>query len=311
MTIRIALTGFGKSARDQHVPSIAGFPHCELVAGTSRSGETADGVTCFADLGALLAAMPGQSDAAATCAPPDVHHAIAADALDAGLAVLLEKPPTATLGEIEDLVQRAAACGQPLHASWHSQHAPTVRAAAALLRGTVVRRLRITWREDVRKWHSGQEWIWEPGGFGVFDPGINALSIATAILPERLIVRAADLQLPGNRQTPIAADLTFAGEDFSAAFDWRHQGDEERTIEIETTTNRHIKLGDSGASLFVDGIAHPVEPRAEYPSIYARFAELVAAGQSDVDVEPLRIVADALLLARRTMVEPFVWTAGE
>jgi hypothetical protein len=41
----------------------------------------------------------------------------------------------------------------------------------------------IVWHEDVRKWHPGQQWIWEPGGFGVFDPGINALSIATRIFP--------------------------------------------------------------------------------------------------------------------------------
>ncbi len=311
MTIRIALIGYGKIARDQHVPAIAADPHFELVAVISRSGETADGVPSFADLGAMLAAMPGEVDAVAICTPPDVRHAIAAQSLDAGLAVLLEKPPTATLGEIEDLVQRAAACGQPLHASWHSQHAPAVKAAAALLRGTVVRRLHIAWREDVRKWHPGQEWIWEPGGFGVFDPGINALSIASAILPERLIVCTAHLQLPADRQTPIAADLVFAGEDFSAGFDWRHQGAEERTIEIETTTNRHIMLRDSGATLFVDGVQQPLEARAEYPSIYAHFARLVAARQSEVDVEPLRIVADALLLARRTMVAPFVWTADE
>ncbi len=37
-------------------------------------------------------------------------------------------------------------------------------------------------KEDVRRWHPGQDWIWEAGGFGVFDPGINALSILTEVL---------------------------------------------------------------------------------------------------------------------------------
>ena len=46
-----------------------------------------------------------------------------------------------------------------------------------------LRRLHVTWKEDVRIWHPGQEWVWEPGGLGVFDPGINALSIMTEILP--------------------------------------------------------------------------------------------------------------------------------
>ncbi|HYW15227.1 MAG TPA: gfo/Idh/MocA family oxidoreductase, partial [Allosphingosinicella sp.] len=44
----------------------------------------------------------------------------------------------------------------------------------------------------------------------------------------------------------------------------------------------------------------------EYPSLYARFAELIEARRSDVDREPLRIVADAFLVGRREMVEPFL-----
>jgi D-galactose 1-dehydrogenase len=37
----------------------------------------------------------------------------------------------------------------------------------------------------------------------------------------------------------------------------------------------------------------------EYPGIYARFAELIARGESEMDAGPLRIVADALLVGRR------------
>ena len=49
---------------------------------------------------------------------------------------------------------------------------------------------RIIWKEDVHHWHPGQRWIWEPGGFGVFDPGINALSVLTEILPTKSCVEA-------------------------------------------------------------------------------------------------------------------------
>ena len=54
------------------------------------------------------------------------------------------------------------------------------------------------------------------------------------------------------------------------------------------------------------GAAQPVDARGEYPSIYDRFAALVAASQSEVDREPLRIVADAFLVGRREMTEPFL-----
>lgn len=308
MAIRIAIVGFGKIARDSHVPAIRADPRFQLVAVTSRSGDPDVGVPAFSDLGALLAAMPDGVDAVAICTPPDVRHGIAHQALAAGLAVLLEKPPTATLGEAQDLIALAKAGNRTLYAGWHSQHAPAVQPAAALLAGAEIRRLQITWHEDVRKWHPGQDWVWEAGGFGVFDPGINALSIATAILPERLTVRAAKLQIPAGRQAPIAAELQFAGPAYGASFDWRHRDGECWTIEIETDDGRCIELRNGGARLVVDGQAQPIAGHGEYPSLYSRFAELVAARESLVDVEPLRIVADAFLIARRTEVAPFLWT---
>ena len=74
--------------------------------------------------------------------------------------------------------------------------------------GKRVRELRVTWKEDVRHWHPGQAWIWEPGGFGVFDPGINALSILTRILPSPIFVQSATLAVPANRAAPIAAEIS-------------------------------------------------------------------------------------------------------
>jgi D-galactose 1-dehydrogenase len=46
-------------------------------------------------------------------------------------------------------------------------------------------------------------------------------------------------------------------------------------------------------------------PEAEYDGIYARFAELLDAGTSEVDVSPLRHVADAFMLGRRIVTDPF------
>ncbi|MFX5656779.1 hypothetical protein ABTE24_21610, partial [Acinetobacter baumannii] len=51
------------------------------------------------------------------------------------------------------------------------------------------RKVKVIWREDVRHWHPDQEWIWQPGGLGVFDPGINALSIVTEILPQAMFLK--------------------------------------------------------------------------------------------------------------------------
>lgn len=305
MTIRIAIVGFGKIARDEHLPAIAADPRFSLAAVVTRSGDPEIGVSAFTTLGDLLAAMPGEIDAVSLCTPPRARHAIAAEAIAAGLAVLLEKPPTATLGELEDLEARAQAAGTGLYAAWHSQHAPAVGQVAAMLRGEAIARLQIDWRENVRKWHPGQDWIWDPQGFGVFDTGINALSIASAILPQPLFVDDAELDIPANRQAPIAARLRFCGPAHEANFDWSDQDSEAWTIAIATGSGRQIRLLAGGARLVVDGIEQTLADTGEYPSIFARFAELAAKRQVEIDHQPMRIVADAALIARRIAVAPF------
>ncbi|QPQ56302.1 Gfo/Idh/MocA family oxidoreductase [Allosphingosinicella flava] len=307
MSIRIAIIGYGKIAQDQHMPAILANPDFEIVATASPHPHPEAPGQAFGTHGALIAGMAGRLDAVAICTPPAARYAIARDALDAGLHVLLEKPPAATLGEIQHLEALAGQSRRTLFTAWHAQHNPAVDAARALLAGKVVTAFHIHWFEDVRKWHPGQEWIWEPGGFGVFDPGINALSIATRILPVPLFVRAATLRFPSNRQTPIAASLTFASERgaFGAELDWRYTEGERWTIRAETADGGVIELHDGGATLLVNGERRAFGGAGEYRSIYERFAALIRTGQSDVDSDPLRIVADAYLAGRRELVEPF------
>ena len=200
--IRIAIIGFGKIAQDQHVPSITGNPRFELVATSSRSGQGKG--QKFTDWRELIRTVDAL-EAVAITTPPEPRYEIARECLLAGLHCLLEKPPTTGLAEIADLECLAQAQQRTLFTTWHAQHHPTVQAAAKALAGKRIAKLTIHWHEDVNKWHPGQKWIWEPGGFGVFDPGINAFSIATAIYPGGLFVRSAELVFPANAQTPIAA----------------------------------------------------------------------------------------------------------
>ena len=303
--MRIALIGIGKIARDQHVPALAGNPDFELVAGVSRH-QTLDGVPNFHTLGELLAACP-QLDAVSICTPPQVRFAIASEALENGLHVMLEKPPGATLNEVEALRDKANAVRSTLYASWHSRAAAGVEPARRLLAERDVQSVRVDWKEDVRVWHPGQGWIWKAGGLGVFDPGINALSILTAILPQKVRLRDAILSFPENCETPIAAELELegdAGAEISVCLDFLYTGPPQWEIEIDTGEGR-IRLSQGGAVLTVDAEAPIVAPDQEYPNLYRHFAGLVNDRQSDVDAEPLRLVADAFLCGRRMVVAPF------
>lgn len=306
--VRIGLVGVGKIARDQHIPAIAGNSAIELVAAASRHSAV-DGVANFASIEAMLDGMP-DLDAVAICTPPQVHYEAAKLALLRGKHVLLEKPPCTSVLQLEALVALAKAVGRTLYQTWHSQHAHGVAPAQALLKQRTLRRARVTWKEDVRQWHPGQAWIWQAGGFGIFDPGINAFSILTKIVGEPFFPTAATLYVPSNCAAPIAADVEFVtdgGAEISAALDFRHTGVQTWDIDIETDQGA-LKLSAGGGRLTVGDDAAPREGGvlgSEYEAIYRRFAELVAGGESEVDARPLKLVADIFLTAKHIAVEPF------
>lgn len=306
--LRIAIVGFGKIAADQHVPAIVSHPRLELVATVSRQGAGPQDLPSFTSQTDLLAAGL-DLDAVAITTPPSVRYDIARDCIDAGLHCLLEKPPTVTLSEIEDLACLAAGKQVTLFTTWHAQHNPAVTAAAEALVGKRIASMQITWHEDVRKWHPGQQWIWEPGGFGVFDPGINAFSIASKIFPGPLFVREAELTFAQNHQTPIAAEIVFSspvGEgDLLCSLDWRRSEGQEWTIDIVTTDGMRLKLSEGGSRLEIDGDVESGKGPGEYPDLYRQFIDLIDARGSLVDVAPLRLVADAFLLGKRTQVAAF------
>ena len=224
MPTRIAVVGLGKIARDQHLRALLDDPRFEIVGAVDpHCSETTD--PHFATLEQLFEVMA--VDAVAICTPPQPRYALAAAALRAGKHVLLEKPPCTTVGELADLVRRAKTARRTLFAAWHSRFAAGVHAARERLRGETVVDFEIHWLEDVRRWHPGQDWVWRAGGMGVFDPGINALSILTEILPGEAFVTAADFLVPRNRNVPISAKLELGvsgGGKGTACFDWRALG---------------------------------------------------------------------------------------
>ena len=303
--IRIAVVGLGKIAHDQHLPAIAASAQFELVAAASP-GATLRGIPVFQSVEELLASGIAM-DAVAMCQPPQVRFEAAASAILAGKHVLLEKPPGATVTEVEMLVTLASRAETALFAAWHSQHASGVDRARSWLAARRVRSIEICWQEDVRFWHGGQQWIWNPGGMGVFDPGINALSIATRLLPDPIRVLDGTLKVPRNRGTPIAAELhlySAGAGPIHAVFDWRSTGEPVWDIEVKTDAES-LRLSRGGARLHIGGCECELEPTSEYPRLYQHFAQLIADRRIDVDVAPLRLVADCFLRCASQVIEPF------
>lgn len=304
--VTIGLVGAGKIVRDQHLPALAESTDFQLVATADPSAHL-EGVPGYDSLTAMLEAHP-ELESVAICTPTHLRYSQARIALEQGRSVLLEKPPGATLSEVADLVELAERQGCALFAAWHSRFAPGVAQAREWLRERRIERVEIDWREDVRVWHPGQAWIWEPAGLGVFDPGINALSIATTILPRAFFLRDARLWVPSNCQAPIAAALTFSdaeGTPIMADFDFRQPSPPIWSIHVETEAGR-LSLLRGGCRLEIDGRCLIDAEEREYAGLYAYFVELIRERRSDVDLAPLRHVADACLAAWREPTEPFI-----
>ena len=234
--IRIAIIGYGKIAEDQHVPSIRGN-----AALRARRDLEPLGPGRRADVHRLARADPQRRGARGgrnhNAAGP--RYEIARECVLAGLHCLLEKPPTAGLAEIDELARLAEAGGDPVHnvaraASFDSRRGrqgargkahqvdgdPVARGCAQMAPGPAVDlgagRLRRVRSRDQRILDRDQD------------------------LPRQLFSsKSAELSVPQNAQTPIAADIDFTSPEadgaLDASLDWRRTEGEEWTITIETT----------------------------------------------------------------------------
>ena len=294
----LALVGLGKIARDQHLPSLAANPAFELVA-TASPAQSLAGTPAYADLDAALDAHP-QIQAVALCTPPAVRAALARRALQRGCHVLLEKPPCLLPQELVALRELAAAQGLTLFAAWHSRFAAAVEMARQVLAATPPRRVQVRWKEDHRVWHPGQEWLWREGGFGVLDPGINALSILTHILPAPLQFMDAELDCPQDSPMPAAAriGLRSGSAEVTLELDFLHGGEPCWDI-VADTAQGQLLLSHGGARLSLDGQARPIEEQSEYAAIYTYFERLIRSRAQDADGTPLAIASAALQQGRR------------
>lgn len=308
---KIAVIGIGKISQDQHLPVIGKSRDFELAACVSQCGVGHGDVPVYRTPAELYRDMP-EVGVVAICTPPGVRHGYVREAIDAGKDVLLEKPPTPTITEFNDLVAYGEKKDRVLFQTWHSRYNAAVEEARKILKKEGVASLRIDWRESVRKWHPGQDWVWEPGGFGVCDPGINAMSIFTEIMPFPVFVESARLKFPANKQTPVDVEIAFKSTqkhqpELSAGFNWLEESGEIWTIAIETESGRKLRLEKGGTVLVVDNEVTVQNPSEEYEQIYDRFAKLLKKGKSEMDGSPLLLISDAFLLGARENVDEFHW----
>lgn len=132
MTHRIAVVGAGDWARRHHLPALAEDPRAEIAvivdADADRRAQVSAqfGVGTASSLGDALAAS--ELDGVIIATPHSTHASLMATALDAGLAVLVEKPLTLTSAEALEIVERVRETNAQLMVGYTSQYTPAASA---------------------------------------------------------------------------------------------------------------------------------------------------------------------------------------
>jgi predicted dehydrogenase len=138
--VRIGVAGTGWWATQFHLPGLLDYPGCEVVAladpdpGNLERAAAHFGIArTYADHTELLEA--GDLDGIVVAVPHAYHYAIARDALDAGLGVMVEKPMVLRAVEAWDLIDRSKRHDVPLVVGYTYQFTRLAERARAALQG--------------------------------------------------------------------------------------------------------------------------------------------------------------------------------
>ena len=290
--IRTAIYGIGKIALDQHIPTINSSKNYELVALISNKKLSLN-VPQFSSISELVSSGIF-IDAITLATPPAARFDLALEAISHGYNLMLEKPPCSSVEECSILIESAEQAKVTIFAGWHSKYALMISFAREWIKKNGCDHFEIFWKEDYNKWHPDQKWIKKEGGLGVFDSGINALSMMYELMdidssPENVLFFR-----PSNWETPIAASFSLKTNDNvigKVEFDWRATGEDIWDIKFFSGSSEMV-LSDGGQSMFVDNI--PIcfegEKLSEYELMYKHFEDAITAKESSFDFKPLQHV---------------------
>ncbi len=274
---KVAPVRCGPVAVDQHLPVIDKSPDFEARRHASRPAASAIAACrCSRPRPSSTRPMP-EVKLVAICTPPGVRHAYVREAIDAGKDVLLEKPPTPTITEFDDLVAYGEKKGRVLFQTWHSRYNAAVDAAKTDPQGRRRRLARAS--TGARASASGtpaRNGCGSPAASASAIPASTRMSIFTKIMPFPVFVEAATLKFPANRQTPVDVEIVFKSDE-------KHQPKSGAGLQLARGVRRDLdhrdrdhegdglKLERGGTVLRVNGktIENPFE---EYEQIYERFA---------------------------------------
>ncbi|MGH3693834.1 MAG: Gfo/Idh/MocA family protein [Pseudonocardiaceae bacterium] len=234
---RIGVIGLGVISRcylaalDQ-IPSLRLAAVCDTDEAALRAFHGQ--VPCHLDHRELLART--DLDAVVITVPNDAHTTVGRDALEAGLAVCLEKPLATRLSDGEALVDCARRAGVCLFTAFHRRYNSAVQTLVSSLPSeSPVESLTVRYLERIEEHIGAEGWYLDParcGGGCVADNGPNAYDLARLFLGE-LRVTGAEIARDAHgidRQARVVLRAA-SGATARVELDWSYAG-ERKDVEI-------------------------------------------------------------------------------
>ncbi|UED85447.1 Gfo/Idh/MocA family protein [Streptomyces profundus] len=277
--LRVGLIGLGVISKF-YVAAFDELPDVELVAVCDLRPAALDPfrprMPVHTDHRQLLA-TPGL-DAVVVNVPNDVHHAVCADAVAAGVAVCVEKPLTTRVADGRALVAAARDAGVVLFTSFHRRYNDNALALLERLPADVpVTSLTVRYLERIEEHAGDDRWYLDPercGGGCVADNGPNAFDTARQFLGALSLVEAKVLRDAEGVDRQATVELRAAsGATARIELDWAYPG-ERKDIEVhlaDGTVHHADMLG--GHDGFKRSLWH------EYVGVLTEFAAAVRAGR--------------------------------
>lgn len=208
--VRCGIIGYGLAGTVFHAPLIASTPGMAVTAivtsdpeRQARAHRDYPAATIYSTAGAMLA-DPARLDLVVVASPNRVHVPLGIAALEAGLAVVVDKPISPSSAEAEKLIAVAERTGKLLtvfqNRRWDNDFLTVRRLMAAELLGPVVRlesrfeRFRPEIRTDAWRERPAAE---EAGGL-LFDLGAHLIDQAMVLFgPPSSVYAESDMRRPG------------------------------------------------------------------------------------------------------------------
>jgi predicted dehydrogenase len=219
-TLRVGIVGCGAIAR-AHALSYQNNAQVELVGAVDvdpvRAAALAEdyGTSAYGSCRELLVHEP---DLVSVATPPGIHMEVALELLESGCSVLLEKPPTTTLADMDVLVEAEKLSSGSVYVVFQHRHGSGARRAHQLLHSGALGTPRVAvcetlwYRPDayfLPEWRGN--WVGEGGG-PTLGHGIHQIDLLLHLLGpwETIDGRAARIARPVEFEDVSLAILTFA-----------------------------------------------------------------------------------------------------